>query len=101
MLAEVQAKDAASLWRVDHAMELLESGTSELTEWDEEIIRQLVECGVLKESVSCQNLPKRGIKAVDVRCNVITQSNPPPLLLLYHILFELNTAPQDHKDLFL
>ena len=43
MLAEVQAKDAASLWRVDHAMELLESGTSELTEWDEEIIRQLVD----------------------------------------------------------
>ena len=43
MLMEVQAKDAASLWRVDHAMELLETGTSKLTEWDEGIIRQLVD----------------------------------------------------------
>ena len=43
MLMEVQAKDAASLWRVDHAMELLEAETSELTEWDEGIIRQLVD----------------------------------------------------------
>ena len=43
MLVEVQAKDAAALWRVDHAMELLETGTPELTEWNEEIIRQLVD----------------------------------------------------------
>ena len=50
---------------------------------------------------SCQNLPKRGIEAVDVRCNVVPQGNLPPLLLLYHILFDLNTAPQDHKDFLL
>ena len=43
MLMEAQSKDAAAVWRVDHALELLETGTSELTEWDEGIIRQLVD----------------------------------------------------------
>ena len=43
MLLERQSKDAAANWRVDEAVELLESGTAELTEWDESVIRQLVE----------------------------------------------------------
>ena len=43
LLLERQSKDSAANWRVDEAVELLESGTAELTKWDEGTIRQLVE----------------------------------------------------------
>ena len=40
---EQQSRDSAANWRVDEAVELLSGGTAELTEWDESVIRQLVE----------------------------------------------------------
>lgn len=43
LLLEQQSRDAAANWRVDEAVELLSEGTAELTEWDESVIRQLVE----------------------------------------------------------
>ena len=43
LLLERQIRDSAANWRVDEAVELLSEGTAELTEWDESVIRQLVE----------------------------------------------------------
>ena len=43
LLLEQQSRDSAANWRVDEAVELLSEGTAELTEWDESVIRQLVE----------------------------------------------------------
>ncbi|MBR0161815.1 MAG: recombinase family protein, partial [Oscillospiraceae bacterium] len=43
LLLEQQSRDSATNWRVDEAVELLSEGTAELTEWDESVIRQLVE----------------------------------------------------------
>lgn len=43
LLMEQQSRDSAANWRVDEAVELLSEGTAELTEWDESVIRQLVE----------------------------------------------------------
>lgn len=43
LLLEQQSRDSAANWRVDEAVELLNGGTAELTEWDESVIRQLVE----------------------------------------------------------
>ena len=43
LLMETQNKDAAAVWRIDHALDLLDTGVSELTEWDEATIRQLVD----------------------------------------------------------
>ena len=43
LLMETQNKDAAAVWRLDHALDLLDTGVSELTEWDEATIRQLVD----------------------------------------------------------
>lgn len=43
LLTEAQSKDAAAAWRVDHALDLLDAGVPELTEWDESTIRQLVD----------------------------------------------------------
>lgn len=43
LLLEQQSRDSAANWRVDEAAELLSEGTAELTEWDESVIRQLVE----------------------------------------------------------
>ena len=43
LLLERQSKDIAANWRVDEAVELLNTGTPALTEWNEGMIRQLVE----------------------------------------------------------
>ena len=43
LLLEQQSRDSAANWRVDEAVGLLSEGTAELTEWDESVIRQLVE----------------------------------------------------------
>ena len=43
LLLEQQSRDSAANWRVDEAVELMSGGTAELTEWDESVIRQLVE----------------------------------------------------------
>ena len=43
LLLEQRSRDSAANWRVDEAVGLLSEGTAELTEWDESVIRQLVE----------------------------------------------------------
>ena len=42
-LVERQRTDSAISWRVDEALNLLNAGTALLTEWDESVIRQLVD----------------------------------------------------------
>ena len=65
---------------------------------------QLVRLRVLKVSRSRQGVPKRRIKAVDIRCYIVFQDDSSPLsclLALYHILLNFDTAVQRHEDLFL
>lgn len=42
-LLDQQQSDSAANGRITHAMELLNTGTAEITEWDESMIRQLVD----------------------------------------------------------
>lgn len=42
-LLETQQKNSALNWRIDDAIHLLNAGTSSVAEWDESIIRQLVD----------------------------------------------------------
>ena len=43
ILLERMSRDSATSWRVDEAINMLNTGSAELTEWDEGTIRQLVD----------------------------------------------------------
>ena len=43
ILMERMSRDSATSWRVDEAINMLNTGNAELTEWDEGTIRQLVD----------------------------------------------------------
>lgn len=42
-LLEAQQRNSALNWRIDKAIDLLNTGASALAEWDESVVRQLVE----------------------------------------------------------
>ena len=42
-LLEAQQRNSALSWRIDEAIDLLNTGASALAEWDESVVRQLVE----------------------------------------------------------
>lgn len=42
-LLEAQQRNSALNWRIDEAIDLLNTGASALAEWDESVVRQLVE----------------------------------------------------------
>ena len=56
-LLDQQQSDSAANGRITHAVELLNTGTAEITEWDESMIRQLVDTvTVLSENRICVRL---------------------------------------------